>query len=181
MKGYRAVVLFFIIVFALAGCGPKGEMKEYTFEAVDDLERIFGTSRILRIAKGYSAEEDALIQGQLLTLFGEPAQTSMDLENAYTYVILARDDEGNEYYLSAYAGPSGPAIGGDSSVPGTEDAAEALKDCVREAAPADYEYNGFYFDTSSKIIQGVSEGRVYYEETLMTEEQFMEALTLCGR
>ncbi|WP_130861192.1 hypothetical protein [Bacilliculturomica massiliensis] len=181
MAGMALALAMLTVLAALAGCGA-GEPRTFTFEALSqeefskDAGVLDGTSHILGLADDFTGEGAALIQGQLLTRFGEPLYLTKDLENAYEYIVEATDDKGNQLILSVYCGPTGPAVGGHSSAPGIEQAAEALKKYIEEAEPSDFDYFGYYLDTASKIEQGVSGGRAYFEETLMTEAEFMQAL-----
>ncbi|MCL2060203.1 MAG: hypothetical protein FWH01_14320 [Oscillospiraceae bacterium] len=145
----------------------------YTFEVSNEVNAIAGTSQILNLIYfGPNASEDmAIVQGQLLTLFGEPAYITKDLENAYLYIIIATGDNGNTYILSAYSGPSGPAIGGDTSLDGIDEAADKLKEYILSAHPSDYEYEGYYFDGPTKIHRGVKDGKAFHQEWVISYEE----------
>ena len=120
-------------------------------------------------------ENNAKVQGQLLTLFGEPAYITKDLENAYAYVVIAKIGDSKEIVLSVYCGPTGPAIGGKWGADGVAEAAEKLRTFILVAQPTDYEYEGFYFDGPMRIRQGVKDGNAYFFESEMTDEEFKEA------
>ncbi|MDR0525143.1 MAG: hypothetical protein LBG90_04655 [Spirochaetaceae bacterium] len=113
----------------------------YTFEK-DNLAELNGTSKIINIGDRFSLEEATKIQRQLLTLFGEPGFISQDLEAAYGYGIIAKDSSGKTAVLHVYEGPSGPAIGGNRHQPGITEIAKALQDYIKQAEPADFEYEG---------------------------------------
>ena len=152
---------------------------KYSFKTSQDINLIYGTSLILNIADDYSGEEFAKIQGQLITLFGEPLETSPDLENAYNYVIIATDARGKQTVLPTYCGPSGPAIGGDVSIQGIREIAGELKSYIKQATPLDYEYVGYYLDAPAKIIQKVENGVAFYVETMLSENEYDEAAKIC--
>ncbi|WP_050008387.1 hypothetical protein [Butyrivibrio sp. WCE2006] len=113
----------------------------------------------------------ALTYGRLQHLFGEPFYTSDDLEDAYDYLILGTDEEGNTYQLTAYHGPTGPAIGGDSHDPQVAKAAEELEKYINEADYVDYDYEGVYHDFDVIVKFGIRDGVPYMEETGMDGEE----------
>lgn len=45
---------------------------------------------------------------------------------------------------------------------------------IREADVLDYEYEGYYLDGPNKIKMGIKNGKPYYEETEMSEEEALE-------
>jgi len=147
---------------------------KHTFKASNDLKHLpfFGKlMNVIDLNSNYS-EEATKFYGQLLEIFGKPAESSKCLENAYIYVINAKDEYGNEHILSVYEGPSGPAIGGSHTA---YDAALELIIYIKNVKPADYEYEGYYFDTSSKIRRGVLNGRPFYSEIKMTADEHEKA------
>ena len=85
---------------------------------------------------------------------------------------MAIDECGSEHMLSVYEGPSGPAIGGPQTA---HDAAKELIRHIKNAIPADYEYEGYYFDTSSKIRRGVLNGQPFCVEIKMTTDEHKKA------
>ncbi len=160
--------------YATTESGKAGEKTmEYTFTKVNDEEKIWGTSKICDIYSYLEAENQALAYGQMLTLFGEPLYTTENLENQYSYVIEATDSTGNVLYLNAYSGPSGPSVGGPD---GAGDAANALAQYIKAAAPSDYEYEGYYMDVPCKVKMGVKDGKPYTEEEILnlSDEEFVE-------
>lgn len=108
------LILLTLVIVLNAGCKDEQSMN-YTFEVTNDLSLITYSSKILNIldisdfASNYG-EKCVKIQGQLLSLFGEPAYTTPNLENAYFYVITTTNAEGRQYILTAYDGSSGPAV-----------------------------------------------------------------------
>ncbi|WP_049946314.1 hypothetical protein [Butyrivibrio sp. WCD2001] len=107
----------------------------------------------------------ALAYGQLRTLFGEPDYETEDLENMYDYNVVATDKEGNEYYMYAYSGPTGPAIGTREDDEKTEKAARALAEKIKSVEPTDYDYVGYYFDFGLTVKMGVKNGKPYCTES----------------
>ncbi|MBO5622556.1 MAG: hypothetical protein J5959_13110 [Butyrivibrio sp.] len=140
---------------------------EYTFKKCDE-DRMAGTAQICGIYEFGDGPDDfmsnyALAYGQLKTRFGEPMYTSKDLECLYNYCLIASDEDGNELVLTAYCGPTGPAIGGN---PGDEKAvmaAKQLAEYICEAGPTDCKISGYYYDSELplKITLGVKNGKPY--------------------
>ncbi len=140
---------------------------EYRFKVCGE-ENMAGTSQICELYEGFDGCEgfmknEAMALGQLKTRFGEPLHTSKDMECLFDYCILATDEEGNEIILTAYHGPTGPAIGGDSRNPSSKDAARALAKYVQSAELTDYKISGYYYDAPVpiKITLGVKKGKPY--------------------
>lgn len=144
----------------------------FTFTA-QDMETmhqtISGTSKILNIldfqngAEAY-ANAEALCLGQLKTLFGEPLYITENLEDQYSYCILATDEKGVSVYLHAYSGPSGPAIGGNNDTD-SKAAADELVTLLLNTQATDYDYEGVYMDGPCAVKMGVRNGIPYMEET----------------
>lgn len=157
-------VSLFIVFFVVYSGGEAGSQR-FTFTA-QDMEtmnrEIKGTSKIRNISE--TMEGDVLCLGQLKTLFGEPLYMTKDLEEQYTYCIMAVDGEGKEIYLEAYSGPTGPAIGGMQDAD-SKAAADELAELIVNAEPTDYDYEGFYLDTFSYVREGVRNGKPYWEES----------------
>lgn len=72
------------------------------------------------------------------------------MEDQYLYSLRGQDEKGQEVFIYAYSGPSGPAIGGLNDRDSLE-AAEQLIELIKNAAPADYDYTGYYTDFFLKI------------------------------
>ena len=151
----------------------------FSFQAVKNIKLIAGTSKILSITDSYILEDQAKIQGQLLTLFGEPIFITPDLEQVYQYVILATDSNKNEYILSVYSGKRGPAIGGDNT-PMTLDAAKQLRDYIHQAEPTDFEYEGYYIYRSIKITYKIENGIITCTKTEIEGEELRKAYEKLG-
>lgn len=138
---------------------------KYQFKAVDDLQKISG-SNIMNIIDGFPPdynEQTVLIYGKLRTLFGDPLYEEEDTENQYAYVVSTTAEDGREIFLHAYSGPSGPVIGGQQDEESRK-AAYQLSEMIQQAAPADYDYVGYYMDGPSRIHEGIKNGVPYYEE-----------------
>ncbi|MCI8699444.1 MAG: hypothetical protein HFF29_10145 [Oscillospiraceae bacterium] len=123
----------------------------------------------------FDEKEFALTYGRLRTLFGPPAYEESDLENQYCFGIEARDEQGGVRFLYAYSGPTGPAVGG-----GQEEldrlAADQLAELVHSAEPSDYDYTGYYLDGPCKVRMGVKDGKAYFEESELTNEDFRKMI-----
>src|SRR5687767_13054166 len=68
------------------------------------------------INQGRSGEYAARFRGALLRLFGESIAPPGDAVYEYVLKVSETDPAGRSWILTAYEGPSGPAIGG----PGTD-------------------------------------------------------------
>lgn len=140
----------------------------YQFRPVNDLKKL-GGSKILNIIAGFPpdhSEQTVLIYGKLKTLWGEPIYEEKDIENQYTYGIATTTEDGREFFLHVYNGPSGPAIGGPQDEEGKKAACQLL-DMIQQAAPSDYDYIGYYLDGPSRIQEGIKNGVPYYEEVAL--------------
>ena len=135
------------------------------FKAVNDQEKISG-SKIFNIIDGFPSdysEQIVLIYGKLKTLFGNPLYEEKNIENQYTYGVVTTTKEGREIFLHVYNGSSGPAIGGQQDEESRK-AAYQLREMIQQAAPADYDYVGYYLDGPCRIQEGIKNGIPYYEE-----------------
>ena len=144
------------------------EFKAQDKETYDRM--LIGTSEIRNIV-GLLGNDDVLCFGQLKTLFGEPLYITEDMEDQYSYCILAVSKEGKEVYLHVYNGPSGPAIGGKHDSDSLA-AADELAELITSAEASDYEYEGVYWDGPCIVRQGVRNGVPYNEEEELTEENY---------
>lgn len=113
--------------------------------------------------------------GALRTLFGEPLFEDINIESAFSYTIKAKHLK-KEIYLDAYCGPTGPAIGGNSAIEGTYDAARALIELLKITPLTDFDYIGYSLDYCVKISFGSKCGQTYYEEEDMDYDEIMELL-----
>jgi len=152
---------------------------KYSFEASKNLNLIAGTSKIDNILLlPYSNEEIVKVHGQLLKLFGEPIYITPNLEDSYCYIIVASDNNGKQFILSVYSGSTGPAIGGDQKIEGIQNAAESLKQYILNAEPVDFEYEGYYLDTGSKINYKIENGVISYSSVQIEGKELENAYKL---
>lgn len=139
----------------------------YTFTALDSDDGVGGTGNLL----GLDFRKSAAIRASLITLFGQPYYETPDAENAYLYVVRAvHKENGKTFLLTCYEGPSGPAIGGDSSIEGIRDAAEALAKRIKAAPFSDFHKTICYMDAPCKIEYGCKDGVPFSHETPLTYE-----------
>ena len=141
---------------------------KYDFKTIEDSNLIFGTGKLLNppfpeTMDDY-AKQSASFRGSLLHLFGQPLEKSNLADEAYLYVIEAFDDKGNTWILSAYQGPSGPAIGGDILDDSILPVAEALLQLIEVTKPAEFEEVLYYQDGDSTITYGCKDGECYWFE-----------------
>ncbi|TQR93601.1 hypothetical protein FKV70_24425 [Paenibacillus ottowii] len=140
----------------------------YSYKRVDDQKAVLMTSNILH-ATSLEEESSAQFRGALITLFGQPQRTSKDLEEAYGYIIKATNSTGQSWILTAYEGPGGPAIGGDTEKDSITEVAQDLLNLIEATKPANFEAEGYYEDTGSTIRYGCKNQVCYYRES--TTEQ----------
>lgn len=155
--------------------------QQFQFRALGGEEPVDlnGSSKIRNICEDFGSprweEELTMTYGRLLTLFGQPLYVSKDMEDEYSYRVLAEDGQGGEVYLDVYSGPSGPAIGGMDSGQ-TRQAADELAELILSTPPTDYDYTGYYMDGPSKVHKGVKGGRAFLSEQQMGEGEFSKAV-----
>ncbi|MBQ2804033.1 MAG: hypothetical protein IJF07_09065 [Lachnospiraceae bacterium] len=142
----------------------------YTFQK-EATPRFVAGSKLCDIYIDYTKQPLAL--GQLKTLFGEPHYLSENLEQQFSYTILATDETGKTFYLEAYSGATGPSISGANN---DMEIAKELVAYIQAATPTDYEYEGYYLDAPCKVMIGVRNGIPYMdeEELILTDEEFSE-------
>ena len=147
----------------------------YSFEISNDLNRIVSAGKLINIIERFGPQysrDTTKVFGQLLAIFGDPIYVTKNMEDAYSYVIIAKDENDIEHVLNVYEGSTGPAIGGYES---SLDAAQQLAEQIRSAQPMDYEYEGYYFDGPTKIHKGVTNGEVFYSEVEISDDEFRQA------
>ena len=114
-----------------------------------------------------------MVLGQLKSLFGKPNYVTNNLENQFSYIIKATNENGDYLLLEAYCAGTGPAIGGlNDNV--SKLAADELAMYIRQAPTVDYDYEGYYLDTMSKVHQGIKNGVPFWEETEISPKEFEE-------
>ena len=102
--------------------------------------------------------------GQLKYLFGNPRYITNNLENQFSYIIKAIDENDDYLLLEVYCASSGPAIGGLNDK-NSYIAAQELATYIRQSPTADYEYKGYYLDTMSKVT-------IFYKGIMPSEKGF---------
>lgn len=126
----------------------------------------------------YDFDEDfakncVMVLGQLKYLFGQPNYITNNLENQFSYIVKAINEKGDYLFLEVYCAGSGPAIGGlndnDSKL-----AAHELAMYIRQSLTIDYEYEGYYLDTMSKVHYRIKNGIPSWEESEMSIKEFEE-------
>lgn len=110
------------------------------------------------------------VLGQLKYLFGNPRYITNNLENQFSYIIKAIDENEDYLLLEVYCASSGPAIGGLNDK-NSHFAAHELTTYIRQAPVADYDYKGYYLDTMSKVHYSVQNGVPSWEETEISEKE----------
>ena len=112
-----------------------------------------------------------MVLGQLKHLFEKPRYVTNNLENQFSYIIKAINENGDCLLLEVYCASSGPAIGGlnDSN---SHLAAQELAMYIRQSSAADYDYEGYYLDTMSKVHHSIQNGVPYWEETEISTKEF---------
>jgi hypothetical protein len=149
--------------------------ENYTFQAVPDSEAVrqipMGGLQVPSLARvtelsnsGRWAEYMAAFRGSLLQLFGEPLYTSDLLDEAYTYIIEATDQQGSKWFLMAVQAGGGPTILGDFRDLSVIPVAEALLRLIETTKPADFEAVIYDDDTDNTVTYGCQAGVCYWHE-----------------
>lgn len=145
---------------------PKEDL-DHTYEFIRDTSDPYDLSGYCNPIGlcGFDGKEQARTYGSLRTLYGEPDYETEDVEDMFQYRLLVKRSDGREAVLLAYSGATGPSL---SSRPEDDDmkegAAFALKKLLTETTPADYSYEGYYWDGPAKVEQGSKNGSPYYKE-----------------
>lgn len=116
-------------------------------------------------------ENCVLALGQLKYLFGKPRYVTNNLENQFSYIIKAINEKGDCLLLEVYCASSGPAIGGLNDNNSCL-AAQELAMYIRQSSAADYDYEGYYLDTMSKVHHSIENGVPSWEETEISTKEF---------
>ena len=147
------------------------------FQSIKDTEKLIGSSKLYNFIEDFAdyGNQFSLICGKIKALFGEPIYKTENLENLFSYCILATSEESEEVYLDIYCAGSGLAVGGMSNEKSRK-AAKALVDYVRQAEPVNYAYKAYYLDSHSALEFGIRDGAPYYNETELnlSEKEFSE-------
>lgn len=149
----------------------------YTFQSVKDMEKLAGSSKLYNFIEDFADYENqfSLMCGKIKALFGQPIYETENMENLFSYCILAKSEEGKEVYLDIYCAGSGLAVGGMSDETSRK-AAMALIDYVRQAEPVDYTHKAYYLDGPVSLEFGIRDGVPYFNETQLnlSEKEFRE-------
>ena len=149
----------------------------YTFRAVKDMDQLTGSGKLCNLIESFADYENqfSLLCGKIKALFGQPVYQTENMENLFSYCILATSEEGEEVYLDIYCAGSGPAVGGMQDEKSRK-AAKALVDYVWQAEPVDYALKAYYLDGQTALAFGIKDGVPFYNETELnlTEKEFRE-------
>ena len=149
----------------------------YTFQSVKSMEILTDSSKLYNFIEDFSdyGNQFSLICGKIKALFDQPIYETKNLENLFSYRILATSEEAEEVYLDIYCAGSGLAVGGISDEKSRK-AAKALVDYVRQAKAIDYEYKAYNLDGPTALEFGIKDGTPYYNETelSLSEKEFKE-------
>lgn len=147
----------------------------YKFENANTTKEYYMPSS--NICSVYEFDENfekncVMVLGQLKHLFGKPRYITNNLENQFSYIIKAINEENGDYlFLEVYCASSGPAIGGlnDSN---SNLAAQELAMYIRQSPTEDYDYEGYYLDTMSKVHYSIQNGVPSWKEMEISEKEF---------
>ena len=137
----------------------------WKFEALRD-KNCSGNSKLMNLWL-FPEHNDVLIYGALQALFGEPVYTTENFEDAYSYSLVAKNEDGKEICFEVYQGSSGCAVGGSAMSELLVSSVEELKRLLTETTPKDYVYEGYYMDADMKIRCGIQNGHPFFEEEVM--------------
>ena len=171
---FTIILLIVLLLSLFAACNNKTseDNMKFTFEKVNDRSLIASTHYLMDFGDIYSGEDNAIIEGKLLTVFGEPLTLSDDEENGYEYVIKATAENGETTYISVYHA-AGAHIGGDG-FDTSVDAAKALIEYVNSANPSDFQRVRYYMDFGVEITTTVKNGVVHMESRFLNEAEIKE-------
>ena len=146
----------------------------YTFQSVKSMEILTDSSKLYNFIEDFSdyGNQFSLICGKIKALFGQPIYETKNLENLFSYCILATSEE---VYLDIYCAGSGLAVGGISDEKSRK-AAKALVDYVRQTKAIDYAHKAYNLDGPTALEFGIKDGTPYYNETelSLSEKEFKE-------
>lgn len=149
----------------------------YTFQAVKDMDQLVGSSKICNLIESFTDCENqfSILCGKIKALFGQPVYQTENMEDLFSYCILATSEEGDEVDLDIYCAGSGPAVGGMSDEKSRK-AAKALVDYIWQAESVDYAIKAYYLDGQTALSFGIKDGVPYYNETELnlSEKEFRE-------
>lgn len=190
MRKYLILLIILSFGLYLIGCSPidlniidnfKNETVEsedysamsFEFEALHDENLMWGSSLFMDF-KGVSSTKDAiLIEGKLLTLFGEPVRKSENSENSFDYIIRATESGGQSVILIVYS-TGLVSIGSTQQDEFAKAAAEALMDYVSAAEPKDFERTVYYLDFNMQMDLSLKNGVASVERSEISDERALE-------
>ena len=140
----------------------------FTAQGKEAEKETAGSSKIRNVGD-LGKYTEVLCLGKMMTLFGDPLYITEDIENQFEYIILAKDDQGTEVYLTVYHGPSGAAIGGKHDDGNSRAAADELVELLKGVQAADYEWEGVWTDGPCEIKMGIKNGKPYWKEKEIME------------
>ncbi len=149
----------------------------YIFQSADDTDKLTGSSKICNIINDFVDYDKKfpLIYGKIKALFGKPIYETENMEELFSYCILAASENDDTVYLGIYCAGSGLAIGGRQNE-ASKRAANALVDYIRQAEAVDYAHKAYYMDGPAVLEFGVNDGVPYYyeKELELSEKEFGE-------
>ena len=166
------IIVTLMAVTSLTGCN--GEQEEnsamkFEFESLDFSEYSGGTY-LMDFGELSSQEDAAIVEGKLLTVFGNPAEVSENYENSFNYFIRATASDGRSTVLNVY-GMGVIHIGASQGDDFTMQAGKALVEYVNAAKPTDYERTVYYLDYDLQIDIKVEDCEVTIKQSQISEEK----------
>ncbi len=146
---------------------------DFRFESLKDCNLINGSSYFMDFGVMETEEDAAIVQGKLLTVFGEPASTSENYEDSFDYVIRATAEDGRSVILSVY-NVGMVHIGAIQQDDFAAKAASALIEYVNAAEPTDFESTVYYLDFFIRIDISLKDGKVTQVSSEISEEKVQE-------
>lgn len=134
----------------------------FIFRKLNDIDKFESTGKTFDLDR--SMEKVAEVWGSLITLFGQTEYFSDEMEEAFSYLLEAIDDEGQSIYFEIYFGATGLAIGVGAESHTTDKAkemADFFMDKLASTIPSEFDYVGYYSDYGCKVELGVAKGRGY--------------------
>ena len=146
---------------------------KFTFESLQD-ENLMGVSAYFMGFGDMNSQEDAaIVEGKLLSAFGQPEYTSENYENSFNYIIRATADNGESVVLTVY-GMGVVHIGAEQQNAFAQKAAIALIDYVNAFSPSDYSRIVYYLDYALQIDIQVKNGKATISQAPISEDKANE-------
>ena len=123
---------------------------KFKFESIQDTDLIGGSSYFMDFGEMNSQEDAAIVEGKLLSAFGQPEFTSENYADSFNYIIRATSESGESVILTVY-GMGVVHIGSDQQDIFAKNAASALIEYVNTFTPADYSRTVYYLDFDLQI------------------------------